>query len=43
MNEAKRPAEIVPLAGETKEQVCPVGDIKVKYCSINGEVHQLEK
>jgi glutathione gamma-glutamylcysteinyltransferase len=34
-NEGKRPADIVPLAGEVKGQVCPIGDIKVKYCSIN--------
>jgi len=36
LNEAQRPADIVPLSGEeTKEQLCPVGDIKVQYCAVN--------
>jgi hypothetical protein len=37
LNEAMRPADIVPLAGSKmeKENMCPVGDIKIKYCSAN--------
>lgn len=34
-DEAMRPADIVPAADErTKDHLCPVGDIKVKYCSV---------
>ena len=37
VDEAQRPADVVPLTGEITKQVCPVGDIKVKYCAVNKE------
>lgn len=33
IDEAKRPADIVPLSG-TGTSVCPIGDIKITYCSV---------
>jgi glutathione gamma-glutamylcysteinyltransferase len=35
-NERMRPADTVPVADNMKQEfICPVGDIKVKYCSVN--------